>query len=58
MLEHVVEREILDKVIGAMDVIVRVLKCRLDDEGRRVASLGGRGMVGAGIPALGLDEGD
>ena len=58
VLEHVVEREILDKIIGSVDVVVRILESRLDDEGGRVASLGGRGVIRAGISALCLDVGD
>jgi len=33
MLEHVLEREVLDNVVGAVNVVVRVLKCRLYDKG-------------------------
>lgn len=58
MLQHVVEREVLDLVVGAVDVLVRVAEGGLDYEGRRVAGLGGRGVVRARVAALGLDPGD
>jgi len=58
MLEHVVEREILDQIVRAVDMVIRVLESRLDDEGRGVAGLGGRRVIGAGVAALGLHEGD
>jgi len=58
VLQHVIEREIFDQVFCAVDVIVRVLECRLDHESRRISSLGGGGVVRAGVPALGLDKGD
>lgn len=58
MLEHVVERQVLDQILGAMDVVIRVLECRFNNECRRIPGLGSRGMVGAGVSALGLDEGD
>lgn len=58
VFEHVVKRQVLDKVVDTVDVVIRVLKSRLDDEGRRVASLAGRGMVGASIAALGLNIGN
>lgn len=40
MLEHVVEREILDQVVSSVDVVIAVLESRLDDKRRRVAGLG------------------
>lgn len=55
MLKHMVKREIFDAIIGAVDVGVRVLKGGLDDKGRGVSGLGGRGVVGASIAALGLN---
>ena len=58
VLQHVVERQVLDLVVGRVDVVVRVLKGRLDDEGRGIAGLGRRGVVGAGVAALGLDVGE
>lgn len=58
MLQHVVEREVLDLVVGAVDVLVRVAEGGLDHEGRRVTGLGGRGVVRARVPALGLDPGN
>ena len=57
MLQHVVKTQILDFIFGRMDLLIRVLELRLDDEGRGVAETAGRGMVGAGIAALGLDVG-
>ena len=58
VLEHVVERQVLDQVLGRVDVVVRVLEGRLDDKRRGVPGLGGGGVVGAGVAALGLDVGD
>lgn len=58
VLQHVVERQVLDQVLGRVDVVVRVLERRLDDKRRRVPGLGRRRVVGAGIAALGLDVGD
>jgi hypothetical protein len=58
VLEHVLKRKVLDQVVGAVNVVVRELKRRLDDKGRRVARLGGRRVVRARIAALCLDVGD
>lgn len=58
VLEHVVEGEVLDQVVGAVDALVRVAEGGLDHEGGRVAGLGGRGVIRAGVAALGLDPGD
>ena len=58
MLQHVVEGEILDEVVGAVDVLVRVGEGGLDHEGGGVAGLGRGRMVGARVAALGLDPGD
>lgn len=58
VLKHVVKRQVLDEIVGAVDVLVRVLKGRLDDKRRGVAGLGGRRVVRASIAALGLDPGD
>lgn len=58
VLKHMVEGEVLDEVVAGVDMAVGVLKGRLDDEGRGVAGLGSRGVVGAGITALGLYPGD
>ena len=55
MLEHVVKGQVLDAVIGAVDVRVGVLECGLDNESRGVASLGSGSVIGAGVTALGLD---
>lgn len=53
-----VKGQVLDVVVGGVDMGVRVLESRLDDKGRGVAGLGGGGVVGAGVAALGLDPGD
>lgn len=58
MLEHVVERQRADDIGRRVDVGAREVKRGLDDEGRGIASLGGRRVVGAGIAALGLDVAD
>ncbi len=58
MLEHVVEGQVLDLVVGGVNVVVRVLKGRLDHESRGIACLGGRGVVGAGITAFSFNIGN
>lgn len=58
VLQHVVKRKILDQVVCAVNLLVRVFKGGLNDKCRWVASLGGRGVVRAGVAALGLDPGD
>jgi hypothetical protein len=58
MLKHMVERKVLDVVVGGVDMRVGVLKGGLDDEGGGIAGLGGRSMVRAGIATLGLDPGN
>lgn len=55
VLQHVVKGQVLNQVLGSVDLLVAVLKGRFDDESRRIASLGSRGVVGAGVAALGLD---
>ena len=56
MLKHMVEAEVLDSIIGSMDVIIRIFEIGLNDEGGWVTSLGSRGMIGASIPALRFDR--
>jgi len=58
VLQHVVETDVLDLVVGCMDMLVTVLEGRLDHECGGVAESTGRGVVGAGVAALGLDIGD
>ena len=55
MLEHVVKGQVLDAVVGTVDVRVGVFECGLDNKSRGVASLGSGSVVGAGVTALGLD---
>jgi hypothetical protein len=58
MLQHVVKRQILDVIVGAVNVRVRVLKSGLDNKSRGVTGLGGGSVVGAGIATLGLNPRD
>ena len=58
VLQHVIEAEVLDQIVRAMDLLVRVLELRLDDECRWVAEAAGRSVVGAGVATLGLDVGN
>ena len=58
VLEHVVKGEVGDDIVGGMNVVIAVLKGRLDDKGGWVASLGGRGVVRACVAALSLDKRD
>jgi len=58
MLQHVIERQILNLILGGVDLLIAVLEVTLDDESARIASLGSAGMVAAGVAALGKHEGD
>lgn len=58
MLQHVIEAEVLDQIVRAVNLLVGVFELRLDDEGGGVAEAAGGGVVGAGVAALGLDVGD
>lgn len=58
MLQHVVKAQILDLIFGRVDLLVRVLELRLNHKCRGVSETAGGGMVGAGVPALGLNERD
>lgn len=58
MLQHMVKAEILDLVVRRVDLLIRVLELRLDDEGGWVAEAAGRGVVGAGVAAFCFDVGD
>jgi hypothetical protein len=58
VLQHVIEAEVLDQIVRAMDFLVRVLKLRFDDEGGWVTEAASGGVVGAGVAALCFDVGD
>lgn len=58
VLQHVIEAEVLDQIFRAMDLLVRVLELRLDDECRWVAEAAGRSVVRTGVATLGLDVGN
>lgn len=58
MLSHVFERKSVDGITSGVDERVRVLESRLDNKGRGVAHLGGRGVVRAGVSTLGFNKGD
>ena len=58
MLAHVIEAQILDLVIGRVDFLVRVLHFTLDGHRSGISLSASGGVVGAGVTALGLDEGD
>lgn len=55
MLQHMIEAEVLDLILGGMDLLIGVLKLRLDNECGRVSVPTSRGMIGASIATLGLD---
>lgn len=59
-LLHVAERElgVVDRVGGRVDVVVRQVKLGLNGKGRSIAGLGERGVVRAGVTALGLANTD
>lgn len=59
-LLHVLKGElgVIDRVARAVNVLVRVLESALDSKGRLVSGLGERGVVTAGIAALGLGRGN
>lgn len=58
MLQHVVEAEVLDLVLGRVDLLVAVLELGFDDKGRWVAEAAGRGVVGTGVATLCFDVGN
>ena len=58
MLQHMIEAQILDLVLRSMDLLVRVLEVRLNDESRWIASLRSTSMIGACIAAPGKDVRD
>jgi hypothetical protein len=51
----VVKVDLVHGVLGRVDRLQVVLEGRLKDHGGRVASLGSRSVVGAGVAALGVD---
>lgn len=58
VLEHVVVAHAVEGVAVGVDVRARQVHVGLDDEGRRVARGGCRGVVGAPVAALGVDVAD
>lgn len=58
MLEHVIKRKVLDRVVRVMDMLVRVLKGTLNHKCRRVSSLRCRSVVTTGVAALRLNIGN
>lgn len=58
MLEHVVEAQILNLVLGGVDMIIGIGERTLDDESTRVSSLARGRMIGAGISAFSEDVWD
>lgn len=58
MLQHVVEAQVLDLILGRVDLLIRILKLRLDHESRWVTESTGGGVVGTGVAALGFHVGD
>lgn len=58
VLQHMIERQILNKILSSVNLLVAVFEGRLNDERGGVASFGSGGMVRAGIAALGLDPRD
>ena len=58
MLQHMIEAQILQLILGRMYLLIRVLEVGLDDKRRRIAGLGSAGVIGAGIAAFGEDVGD
>lgn len=58
MLQHVVEAQKLDLVLGRVDAGIAVGEVGLDDKGGRVAVFTGGGVVGAGVAAFRQHVGD
>ena len=58
MLQHVIKAQILNLILRRMDLLIRVLEIRLDDESRWVSSLRCASVIRARIAALGEDVGD
>lgn len=52
MLQHMIKAQILNLILRGVDLVIGVLKIRLDDKGGGVAVFAGRGVVGAGIAAF------
>lgn len=58
MLEHVVEAQILNLVLGSVDMVIGIGERTLDDESTGVSSLARGRMIGAGVSALSEDVWD
>lgn len=58
MLAHVVKVQVLDLVVGRVDLLVGVFHLGFDCHGRRVALSASRGVVRAGVAAFGFDKRD
>ena len=55
MLQHVIKVQVLDLILGCVDLVVAVLEVTLNDEGTGVASLASTGVIRACVAALGQD---
>lgn len=55
MLQHVVKVQKLNLVFSSVNLLIAVLEVALDNESRRVSSLGSRCMIRAGVSTLCLD---
>lgn len=58
MLQHMIEAQKLNLILGGVNLVVGVAEFGLDDKSGRVAILASRGVVGASVAALGQDKGD
>lgn len=58
VLQNVVKVDLVHAVLSRVDGLQVVLKGGLEHHGGGVASLGGRGVVRAGVAALSVDVGD
>lgn len=58
MLQHVIETQIFQFVLGGVDFLVRVLEVGFDHECGWIAGFGGGSVVGAGVAAFREDVRD
>jgi hypothetical protein len=54
MFQHMIEAQILDLVVGSMYLLVGIFHLCFSRHSRRITVFTCRGVVGAGISALGL----
>lgn len=58
MLKHMIETQVLNLILGGVDLLVRVFEVGLDDKRRRISSFRCRSMIAASVATLGEDVGN